>query len=154
MLLTFHFQYKETYIPEGGEVILSREPTADKQMDLNGPLDGEVYGFNLVDEAVPGEQATFINSQYKPSELTFKFQRKPNKYRIPTNATYNLMFLDVRAAPVPPFKKLPPMKKTYQEIKAYISKLPSHPAELENPNGIDMKAYPGNPIKKPINRYY
>ncbi|KAK6621884.1 hypothetical protein RUM44_001691 [Polyplax serrata] len=107
--------YKETYIPEGGEVILSREPTADKQMDLNGPLDGEVYGFNLVDEAVPGEQATFINSQYKPN---------------------------VRAAPVPPFKKLPPMKKTYQEIKAYISKLPSHPAELENPNGIDMKAYP------------
>ena len=75
-IFNFLFQYKETYIPEKGDVVLGQEYNINSEknavVEYEG-ITGEIFGFNLVDESVPVEQGNFINSQYKPSKFFFSF---------------------------------------------------------------------------------
>lgn len=59
------FQYQGTYVPGGGDIAVGQELT-DADKGLDDGIEGEVFGFNMVDEAVDiKDQAVFLNPSNK-----------------------------------------------------------------------------------------
>lgn len=107
---------------------MGQEPT-DFYKGLDDGIEGEVFGFNLVDEAVKDEVTV---ARHPPIS-----GRHPSVRPSATRSTSPSIADPVPQATqyIPPFKALPPMKKSYHEIKTFIKSLPPPPSAYGTRNG-------------------